>query len=382
MAVQLRRVGCVGSRTHRADVTPCPYVPRRDHGRRRSHASPRRQHRLVHAAAGRAAGLHRGADRPPRRDARRWIDDQPPRVPPRRRTGHDRAPRSWRRCCRAGRTRSRPGRLRSRSTASAASSSLPPGRRRRRAGRRASALHGVSETFRLLDRTIGPIVDGIPTRNGGAGALRPRARPSRVRRLARDRRHGARRAATSRVAELDQVLDDLGERGRAGTGKMRAVVAERRRDYVALRRATLEAAFLELVATHGLPEPARQVDLGGPLGWIGRVDFAWRDRTRRRRDRRRRVPRQLDRPRSRRATGPRARAPGWTVLRFGWNDVVHRPTSVVRILRTRARDRRPDDPTRGAARPRGAIRARFGGRDAASRRRRAWSGPSWWSSRG
>jgi very-short-patch-repair endonuclease len=133
------------------------------------------------------------------------------------------------------------------------------------------------------------------------------------------------------VTELEVVLADLAERGRSGTTKLRAVLAERREGYTPTESA-LEAAFAEFVEAHRLPPPARQINPGGLLGDDERVDFAWPARklvvetdgnayhdspTDRARDEQR--DRLLERG-------------GWTVLRFGWNDVRHRPTSVRAIL--------------------------------------------------
>jgi very-short-patch-repair endonuclease len=81
-----------------------------------------------------------------------------------------------------------------------------------------------------------------------------------------------------------------------------------------------------------VPLPEAQVALSDHRGWIGTVDFAWRDQrlvvetdgrefhdslTDRENDERR--DRELE-------------AVGWTVLRFNWNDVTKRPTSVVRTV--------------------------------------------------
>ena len=88
-----------------------------------------------------------------------------------------------------------------------------------------------------------------------------------------------------------------------------------------------------------LARPARQVDLGGALGV---------DRTRRLRCG---APRGVvvetdggefhdsitDREHTTNDATARSKRAGWTVLRFSWIDVVHRPTSVVRTLRTRSR---------------------------------------------
>ncbi len=134
------------------------------------------------------------------------------------------------------------------------------------------------------------------------------------------------------IAELEQVLDDLAERGRAGTTRLRAVLAERAPGYRA-PESTLEDAFVEFIECHRLPVPDRQVNPDGLLDDDERADFAWPavklvvetdggafhdSPTDRARDERR--DRALERG-------------GWTVLRFGWNDVLHRPTSVHAILR-------------------------------------------------
>jgi len=192
------------------------------------------------------------------------------------------------------------------------------------------ALPGVHESFRLLEAHC-TTIDGIPCATA-ARALFDNARNRRVRHIAVD----VDKALSGRhvtVAELHEMLDDLGTRGRDGVGKMRTVLASRDANYIA-PASVLEERFLDFVAASGFPEPDRQVEFNGPRGRIGTVDFAWPDRrlvvetdggtfhdspTDRARDQRR--DRALERI-------------GYTVLRFNWNDIVHRPTSVRRILRT------------------------------------------------
>ncbi len=188
---------------------------------------------------------------------------------------------------------------------------------------------GLFETLRLPPhhRTI---VDGIPTATV-ARALFDHGRTVGVQPLAAavDAALAARRVT---IGDLDRVLDDLAERGRSGTTRLRTILEERRPGYVA-PASSLEERFLGLLRASGLAEPMRQVDPGGVLGHDRRVDFAWAGPkvvvetdggayhdsiTDRARDEAR--DRMLERA-------------GWTVLRFGWNDVVHRPTSVVTILR-------------------------------------------------
>jgi very-short-patch-repair endonuclease/predicted transcriptional regulator of viral defense system len=192
-----------------------------------------------------------------------------------------------------------------------------------------SALPGVRETFRL-DPTHRTEIDGIPcvTVARALFDLAATVSPGRLARIV-DTALAARRTT---VAELMRVIDDLAEHGRAGSAAMRRVVADRLGDYAA-PATELESAFLELVVTSGLTEPSRQVDLGGALSWIGRVDFVWRNA---------RVVVETDGREfhdsvsDREADERRDRAletAGWTVLRFGWMDVTRRPTSVIRTLR-------------------------------------------------
>jgi hypothetical protein len=136
---------------------------------------------------------------------------------------------------------------------------------------------------------------------------------------------------------LWRVLDDLAERGRAGTVWMRTLLMERGDRYVP-PESELEARFIDLVRRYGLPAPQRQVDLGDADQWIGRVDFVWRaaklivevdgaafhDGL---------LDRQRDEARDAAFT-----ASGWTVLRFRWADVVDSPGAVAAELRIRCRN--------------------------------------------
>jgi very-short-patch-repair endonuclease len=80
----------------------------------------------------------------------------------------------------------------------------------------------------------------------------------------------ARRLTTLRA--LRAVGKELCRKGRTGSALYRRLLAERGVDFRPLESG-LEATFLVLVKAAGLPEPERQVDLGGSDGWIGRVDF-------------------------------------------------------------------------------------------------------------
>jgi hypothetical protein len=128
------------------------------------------------------------------------------------------------------------------------------------------------------------------------------------------------------------VLHDLAISGRSGTRALRAVVEDRPDGYVPTTT-ELEARFVEILAEAGITPPARQVNLGGALEWIGRVDFVWR---------RERVVVETDGGEHHASISDREvderrdgalEAAGWIVLRFSWIDVTRRPTSVVRTLR-------------------------------------------------
>ncbi|MEO6467949.1 MAG: DUF559 domain-containing protein [Acidimicrobiia bacterium] len=194
----------------------------------------------------------------------------------------------------------------------------------------ALALDGVTETFRLSEshRTV---VDGIPTATV-ARALFDLGATVGARRLERsvDAALAARRVS---IPELVALLDDLAERGRTGSARLRSIV-QARLDGYECPTTVLESRFLELVGDYGLPRPECQVEIAGNRGWIGDVDFVWRERrvvvetdggayhdsiTDRENDERR--DRALEEA-------------GWTVLRFNWIDVTTRPTSVLRTVQS------------------------------------------------
>lgn len=196
-----------------------------------------------------------------------------------------------------------------------------------------SALPGVRESFRLLDHHH-VVIDGIPCATV-ARALLDYARDATRRQTARavDAALAARK--TTR-AELQRILDELAVSGRSGVVNIREILAERPDGYEA-PRSRLEAEFIDLISESGFPAPERQVELGSRFGWVGTVDFAWpraqlivevdgdtfhNSLTDRENDERRDRALEIE---------------GWQVLRFGWNDVMHRKTSVSRMLRTALR---------------------------------------------
>lgn len=191
------------------------------------------------------------------------------------------------------------------------------------------ALPGVTETFLLLPAQC-TVVDGIPTATV-ARALFDLAGTLGDRRLARtvDAALAARKVT---VPEVQNVVEELAERGRRGSPALRRILVERGPGYRP-PSTDLESAFAELVRDAGLPEPERQAMMAGSLGWIGSVDFLWRAP---------RVVVETDGREFHNSLTDRANderrdraleAEGWTVLRFGWNDVMHRPTSVLHTVR-------------------------------------------------
>ena len=142
----------------------------------------------------------------------------------------------------------------------------------------------------------------------------------------------ARRAVT--LPALWRILDELAERGRAGTVVMREILTERGPRHVA-PESELEARFVDLARRFGLPEPERQVDLGDADSWIGRVDFVFR---------RARLVVEVDGAafhdglldqRGDEVRDRRLRAGGWAVLRLRWRDIVDHPASVADTIRIR-----------------------------------------------
>ena len=74
--------------------------------------------------------------------------------------------------------------------------------------------------------------------------------------------------------DLDATVNELDARGRRGIGVVRALT-DRHRGRRPLDSG-LEGRVLRALTAAGLPEPRRQVDLGGD-GWAGRVDFLYDD---------------------------------------------------------------------------------------------------------
>jgi very-short-patch-repair endonuclease len=73
------------------------------------------------------------------------------------------------------------------------------------------------------------------------------------------------------------VLSALARRGRRGTRLVRQLLQYFGPKHMPTA-SEVETLFLELVRDRGLPDPERQAVIVGPDGFIGTVDFAWRDR--------------------------------------------------------------------------------------------------------
>ncbi len=128
-------------------------------------------------------------------------------------------------------------------------------------------------------------------------------------------------ARTVTLGALRAAFIDLARPGRRGIALMRRLLDDRSDGYVP-PASELEACFVALLRSHGLPEPARQVDVGDELGWVGRVDFAYTGaRTVIELDSRRHHSSKLD-VEADEARDLRLRAAGWQVERFRWDDLI------------------------------------------------------------
>jgi hypothetical protein len=124
------------------------------------------------------------------------------------------------------------------------------------------------------------------------------------------------------------LVAELGKRGRRGTALMRQLCEAHGVGPVA-SATELEALLLDVLQAAGLPAPDPQVDLGDSEGWIGRVDFYYRNA---------RVVIEADSrrwhdPDDDRVRDNRLAAAGWRVIRITWEQLVNRPWEVVALVR-------------------------------------------------
>ncbi|HEV3400872.1 MAG TPA: DUF559 domain-containing protein, partial [Acidimicrobiales bacterium] len=132
------------------------------------------------------------------------------------------------------------------------------------------------------------------------------------------------------IDALRRVTDELAARGRTGIALVPELLGERSDGFVA-PASELEARFLRIIRRAGLPEPARQLDVGDGE-WIGRVDFAYPGSG---------VLIELDGRRYHSAKldlesdllrDNRLVAAGWRVLRVTWDQLHRRPDEVVSLI--------------------------------------------------
>ena len=129
------------------------------------------------------------------------------------------------------------------------------------------------------------------------------------------------------VPRLIHRINSLGSAGRKGTALLRELL-EQRDDGCAIPLNVLERKFLKLIRTSGLDEPEKQVSVPAEGSGRWRLDFVYPQH---------KVLIEVDGGRwhsgkqqaseDRRDNTMNLR--GWTVLRFTWEDVVHRPLYVV-----------------------------------------------------
>lgn len=201
----------------------------------------------------------------------------------------------------------------------------------------------VVTTRTLRDRTPGACVhssrlvpsehltsiEGIPT-TGAARTLVDLAAVVPPQRLERALDNSlARKLVTIDAVRAATLL--LARRGRPGITLMRALLADRPSGYLA-PESGLESRALEFIRAAGLPEPVRQLDVGGSHDWVGRVDLAYPDRKLvieidSRLHHSTHVDRRADEVRDR-----RLQAAGWTVERITEDDL-GRPRAIADRLR-------------------------------------------------
>jgi hypothetical protein len=133
------------------------------------------------------------------------------------------------------------------------------------------------------------------------------------------------------IDALAEVVGTIGKRGRPGTTVTREIVEQRGDGYVP-PASELEALGFEVLRRGGLPEPVRQLDVGGEH-WIGRVDAAYPEAKLiiefdGRRHWQVLLEAQADRKRDAELV-----AAGWRVLRITWEMLTTDPEGVVRLVR-------------------------------------------------
>ena len=131
-------------------------------------------------------------------------------------------------------------------------------------------------------------------------------------------------ARITTLSELSALVCQLGRRGRQGTAVLRHLLDERSDTAYVPPESELEARFLALVRTAGLPDPVRQFSAGDAEAMVGRIDFAYPHlklliEVDGRRYHTAKLALEADRVRDNRLM-----AAGWRVLRITWNQLVTR----------------------------------------------------------
>lgn len=143
------------------------------------------------------------------------------------------------------------------------------------------------------------------------------------------------------VAGLRRLLARAGERGRNGTAVLRQLVAERS-DLQKPTESPLEDAIVRVLRDHGLPAPVRQHPVTVGDGRVVRIDLAYPEvRLGVEADGRRWHSGRADFSHDRDRTNLLASA-GWTILRFGWDQVRGGDQLAAHVARVRNRLRFPE----------------------------------------
>lgn len=132
-------------------------------------------------------------------------------------------------------------------------------------------------------------------------------------------------------AAVWDVVGDLAKRGRAGSRVVRELLLVRGEGQVA-PASELESLLVRVMTEAGLPLPAREVDVGDADGWVGRVDFAYRDARLLIEADSRLHHSSLTDLEADRARDNRLMASGWRVLRVTWRMLVDRPNEIAALV--------------------------------------------------
>jgi hypothetical protein len=135
-----------------------------------------------------------------------------------------------------------------------------------------------------------------------------------------------------KLEAMRRVTIEMVARGRKGSALMRVLLTERGAGYIP-PASGLEAEFLAVVVEAGLEIPECQVNLGGSVSWVGRVDFYYpRRRLVVEIDSDRHHTSKLDRESDARRDAA-LRAAGFRVLRITEHELRLRPWEVVTNVR-------------------------------------------------